>query len=354
MPKYNSLLFLMLSSIILSSQLPAKTVTPPGQPPSGPGGSDYRHNKVQKSVFGRGDSQYWIYEPADPTPKAAPVIVFIHGWVATNPKIYGGWIKHLVRRGNIVIYPRFQASILTPPGAFVPNTAYAIQDALEKLELPGHVRPMRNKFAMVGHSVGGTITANLAAGAASYGLPHFKAIMCVEPAWQLDAAGRGKAFGDLSKIPSSTLLISLAGDMDLIVGDIGAKKVYALTTSIPPANKNLIILHSDLHGFPPLQADHLAPLSFDKEFDNGELLDPTHFTLAQYDKLTADALDYSGLWKLFDALTDAAFFHKNRNLALGDTPEQRSLGLWSDGQPVKEMTIVNPSPGTTETPSKAR
>jgi pimeloyl-ACP methyl ester carboxylesterase len=333
-------LFLMFSVMLSSCQLPARTITSPCQPARGPGGSDYRHSEVKKSVFGQGDTQYWIYEPAAPAPTSAPVIVFVHGWTATNPKVYGGWIKHLVRRGNIVIYPRFQASILTPPGTFVPHTAQAIQDALKQLEQPGHVRPIQDKFAIVGHSVGGAIAANLAAKAVFYGLPQFKAIFCVEPAWQLDATGRGTAFEDLSQIPSTTLLLSLAGDSDLLVGDGGAKKIFNLTTSIPPANKNLVILYSDAHGFPPLQANHLAPLSFEKEFDNREVLDPTHFTLRQYDKQTADALDYYGFWKLFDALTDAAFYHRNRKYGLGNTPQQRSLGFWSDGRPVKEMTVL--------------
>jgi pimeloyl-ACP methyl ester carboxylesterase len=333
-------IFLMFLAIFSSCQLPGRKITPPGQPARGPGGSDYRHNEVKKSVFGQGDTQYWIYEPAAPTPTTAPVIVFVHGWTATNPKVYGGWIKHLVRRGNIVIYPRFQASILTPPRIFVPHTAQAIRDALKQLERPGHVRPIRDKFAMVGHSVGGAIAANLAAKADFYGLPHFKAIFCVEPASQLDVTGRGTAFEDLSQISSTTLLLSLAGDSDLLVGGAGAKKVFALTTSIPPENKNLLILHSDAHGFPPLQANHLAPLAFDKEFDNQEIFDPTHFTLHQYDEKTADTLDYFGFWKLFDALTDAAFDYRNRKFALGNTPQQRTLGFWSDGQAVKEITVL--------------
>ncbi len=53
-----------------------------------------------------------------------------------------------------------------------------------------------------------------------------------------------------------------------------------------------------------------------------------------------DALDYFGTWKLFDALTDAAFYGKNRNSALGNTPEQRFMGKWSDGTPVNELRVL--------------
>ena len=55
---------------------------------------------------------------------------------------------------------------------------------------------------------------------------------------------------------------------------------------------------------------------------------------------TIDALDFYGTWKLFDGLTDAAFYGKNGNYALGDTKEQRFMGGWSDGAPVKELIVT--------------
>ena len=54
-----------------------------------------------------------------------------------------------------------------------------------------------------------------------------------------------------------------------------------------------------------------------------------------------NAIDYYGLWKLFDGLCDAAFYHRNREFALGNTPEQRFMGRWSDGVAVKEMRVTN-------------
>jgi hypothetical protein len=56
---------------------------------------------------------------------------------------------------------------------------------------------------------------------------------------------------------------------------------------------------------------------------------------------TPDALDFYGFWKLFDALTDAAFYGKNRVYALGNTPQQRYMGAGSDGRPVKELVILD-------------
>jgi hypothetical protein len=53
-----------------------------------------------------------------------------------------------------------------------------------------------------------------------------------------------------------------------------------------------------------------------------------------------DVYDYNGYWKLFDGLTDAAFYGKNRQYALGNTPEQTSLGNWSDGVAIKPLLVV--------------
>ena len=54
-----------------------------------------------------------------------------------------------------------------------------------------------------------------------------------------------------------------------------------------------------------------------------------------------NALDYYGTWKLFDALTDAAFYGKNREYALGNTPQQRFMGFWSDGKAIKELVVTD-------------
>ena len=52
---------------------------------------------------------------------------------------------------------------------------------------------------------------------------------------------------------------------------------------------------------------------------------------------TLSALDYYGIWKVFDGLIDAAFYRKSRDYALGHRHEQGLMGLWTDGVPVKEL-----------------
>jgi len=137
--------------------------SPPEQPKTGPGGADYRHAKVAKHVFGQGVGQVWVFEPDEPRPETAPVVVFNHGWMALLPQVYRGWIDHLVRRGNIVIYPRYQDGPLTMPWTFLRNAVGAVKHALAQIEGEGHVRPDRERFAIVGHSAGGALSADMAA-----------------------------------------------------------------------------------------------------------------------------------------------------------------------------------------------
>jgi hypothetical protein len=53
-----------------------------------------------------------------------------------------------------------------------------------------------------------------------------------------------------------------------------------------------------------------------------------------------DHWDWYGYWKLLDGLTDAAFHGKNRQYALGDTPEQTSMGAYSDGRPFEKLKVT--------------
>ena len=56
---------------------------------------------------------------------------------------------------------------------------------------------------------------------------------------------------------------------------------------------------------------------------------------------SVNALDYYGFWKLFDGLIGAAFYGKDREYALGNTLQQRFMGKWSDGTPVKELIVTD-------------
>ncbi|HEU4765859.1 MAG TPA: alpha/beta fold hydrolase [Pyrinomonadaceae bacterium] len=349
---------LKLSLVLFSlTILSAQRATPPVQPATGPGGKEYLHAAVTKNRYGTGNDEYWIFEPASPTPTTAPVIVFIHGWGGMNPLYYGAWLDHLVKRGNIVIYPRYQASLLTPIKDFMPSALGAIKNAVERLQTERtHVKPDLNKFAVVGHSVGGLLAANVAALASESKLPQVRAVMSVEPGITEDPINIPLA--DLKKIAAETLLLSVAGDQDTLVRDTDAKRVYYESTTVPAANKDYVLMVTDTHGAPSLQASHRAPTAMDRSYDNGEGVgggpaNPDRVGNSstwqngrssqerRLETMMVNALDYYGTWKLFDALCDAAFYGKNREYALGNTPKQRFMGVWSDGVAVKELKVTD-------------
>ncbi len=137
---------------------------------------------------------------------------------------------------------------------------------------------------------------------------------------------------DLSQLPSSLLLVTMAGQDDDLVRDIDARKIYLGATSVPRDNKDYVRMLTDLHGDPALRADHTAPTSPAPLVGSGELPGDRR------DRAT-DALDYYATWKLFDGLTDAVFRGVHREYALGNTPEQRFMGYWSDGVSVRELIV---------------
>jgi acetyl esterase/lipase len=292
---------------------------PPEQPASGPGGSDYAHDDFRMSNYGRGKEEYWIFEPISPTPSEAPLVVFNHGWLAQKPWYYKAWIEHITKKGNIVIYPRYQISFLTPNGQFTDNAIRAVKDAITRLQDGEHVYPILDKFAVVGHSAGGMISMNMVARAPEEGLPKPLAVMVVEPY----TVPRNE--DDFGSIDSDILMLVIVGEDDDIAGEGSAKHIFRSTPQIPLSNKDYITILTDRHGTPNLKADHIAPLS------------PSEDTIL----MEADALDYYAFWKLFDALTDYAFYGENGEYALDNTPEQRYMGIWSDGIPVKELIVTD-------------
>jgi acetyl esterase/lipase len=288
--------------------------------------SIYPHKSVRRIEVGEGPRSYWLFEPADPTPEIAPVVVFNHGWFAVNPGVYGGWIEHLVRKGRIVIAPRYQRDWSTPPANFLPNGLAAVRDALDVLSTShGHVRPDRTKFALMGHSAGGNLSVQMAAVAAEADLPVPKAVIAVFP---------GEVFPsrkpELSEVPASTLLVVLAGEKDLVVGDQRAREIFAETTAIPRERKKFILYRSDLRGIPQFRADHLAPTGAHPRFDTGDGLLP----IAQMAQAEVNAFDTSGFWRIADITLDAAFAGKTLDEATDKGEAFRHLGFWSDGRPV--------------------
>ena len=159
----------------------------------------------------------------------------------------------------------------------------------------------------------------MAALADEEGLPIPKAIMPVQP-FTTDFMAE-----NFSKISNETLMLVIVGEDDTVVDNSSGKRIFENATKIPFSNKDFIIQVTDTYGSPDLIADHTAPVCLPKYFKNNLI----------------DAIDYYSTWKLFDALTDYAFYGINGEFCFGNTCQQRYMGEWSDGKPVEKLIVTD-------------
>lgn len=320
---------------------------PPGQPASGPGGADYKHASVEALRSGSGPDEFWIFTPADPRPESAPVVFFLHGWGAVHPRAYGAWLQHTVRKGHIVIYPRYQYSdkLRTPREVMLAGAQKAAQDAWNLLTTEGLVRPRTDKVAWIGHSMGGILSIKLAANSATLGLPPPGFAFLVQPGGH-DVL----PLGDLSTLPVDTVVEIVTGDQDDMAGDSGAKAIRSALSGAPGRRVEILAMRSERRSRPKLEADHFAPLGVASGFPPANIVGgdmdqaggPLRESMREHrqNRYDLDALDYFGFWKVGDALLDATFRGQNLEFAFGDTPQQRFMGTLSDGTPVAPMMVA--------------
>lgn len=330
---YLLLPFLLFFNLFENEKPP---ITPPAQPVAGPGGTAYLHDSIRWTSFAQRMDGYWLFEPDAPKPDSANVVVFVHGYGGINPMIYGKWIRHLVRRGNIVIYPRYQLDMLIPrTPKFTEHVATAVKDALVELGTEGHVKPIISQLAFVGHSWGGVITANLCKQYKEYGIPQPKVAFLCAPGTSILKGGRLEEYGGM---PADLKLLIAVSDEDEIVGDEFALQVFKEAEVVK--ERNLVRFFTDTHGSPPLLANHNQPYCIDEAFDCGI----HNYTYKRAMELTTeDAFDFFGYWKLLDALLACSRSGDYCAYAFGGTADQACLGTWSDGTPVKPFGVTLPA-----------
>lgn len=308
------------------------------RPSSGPGSAEYHHRSVVFSDFADSADGYWLFEPTDPKPDSAYVVIFFHGYGAYNPMVYGKWIKHLVARGNIVIYPRYQLNLLIPMARHFPkNAAQGIRSALETLNTADHVRPRLSSVCYIGHSYGGVIAAYLGTKWESLKAPKPASMLLCEPGTGPLSGARLKSY---QKLPSALALNIVVGKDDTVVGDEFGRLVF--NTAQNTEDRNLVIQYRDTDGQRHIFASHSEPYSCDFDFDTGVRNYTTKRALLQS---RLNEVDFYCYWKFADALKDFTRNKSSRDMCFGNTVMQRFLGEWPDGRCIRELEVLVPHDG---------
>ena len=213
----------------------------------GCGGKDSAPTKAtSEGPIGKGASGVWIYQPAG---KPKDVVVYFHGQGGpeeATPANHLPWIRHLVKRGSVVIYPRYEMAYEADPMQFITKAVHTAQERVDLGGLP---------VLVIGYSRGGAIAVEYGAVATERKLPVPDWIMSVFPA----PYGNQKHLIDLAGVPHFTEMLILVGDQDQVVGTAGAALLGQRLQRGGFPGENVQIDEVQSHG--SFTADHFAPMS---------------------------------------------------------------------------------------------
>ena len=196
------------------------------------------------------------------------------------------------------------------------------------------MRPDSGRFALIGHSAGANLAAQIAATASD---PHTEIPLPQMVVAMMPGEIIPMREPSLARIPATTLLIVAVGEEDLVVGDLRGRQIFAEATAVPPSRKRFILFRSDRHGHPALIAEHTAPTGVHPRLDNGEGI----FHAFQRSLGDVNALDRAGFWRMADLTMEASFHGMTLDDLTRDPEQFRHLGFWSDGRRVNPPIVGN-------------
>lgn len=189
----------------------------------------------------------WTFLPAG---KPKRLVIFFHGQggpTEATPLNHRPWIDHLVKRGAIVVYPRYEIDY---SAAVIDPAIQGIQTASKGLSVAGL------PVLALGYSRGAAMAVEYAALAARRGVPVPDAIESVNPV----PYGETARIVNLKPIRPGTILAVLISDKDPHAVDGSTMLLHRLRDAKFPGKQiELNVAHS--HG--TFIADHLAPLNAD-------------------------------------------------------------------------------------------
>jgi pimeloyl-ACP methyl ester carboxylesterase len=321
----------------------ARKATPPGVPSSGYGSAENyicADQTARQLDYGCEDAtdgkRVYIYTPDKlRNGTSAPVIVYLHGFVAVSPLLYMNHIRHLTKQGYIVIFPQFNREYLGMLADMDQGVMllHALESANAAMEYLGP-KADSGDVTLFGHSLGGLLALSWVDGQDGVQGPAPKAIVVAEA--QLDPTDdsiegipefvQPLIAGMLNLIDWQTKLkavrcpvIVLVGNEDTIASPAMAVNIFDALENAP--SKVVYCAETDRHGAPALIADHMGPLCME-----GVLPDGLYDATGSFFRL--DAMDYHFFWAALDAAIDGAVI------------VDFDMGAWSDATPVTPVVTL--------------
>lgn len=244
--------------------------------------------------------------------RPVPVIFFAPGYNNNDPREYRALIDHIVSRGYALVYAPFQilSGDITLHEKRYDTIWAGFEEAVDRY---GESFDL-DRVGYAGHSYGGAAVLAMALrgverrGWGSKGL----LLYALAPWYYYQVSLR-----DFVNFPSHAKLVVQVYENDGVCDHRMGREMFD-RVNLPSSEKDFLMLRSQER--------------------MGYRLDAAHGTPS--DGTDENALDYFGVYRIFDALAEYAFNgdERGKQIALGNGgAEQRFMGLWPDGQPVREM-----------------
>lgn len=243
-----------------------------------------------------------------------PVVFFVPGYSNNNPDKYRGLITHMVSRGFAVVFTPYHliSGDLTLNEKRYDTIWAGMREAVSRY---GESFDLE-RVGYVGHSYGaGAIFAMSLRGIEREGWGRQGLMLfSMAPWYHFQLQSR-----DYQNFPAHAKLVIQVYEDDKVNDHRLGRELFE-RIKLPLSEKDFMMVRGDRLGGARIDAGHGAPESREIE----------------------DAIDFYAIYRIFDGLSSYAFAgdEEGRRVALGNgRPEQRFMGNWDNGQPIREMLV---------------
>jgi dienelactone hydrolase len=264
-----------------------------------------------------GHGRIYIFSPQQ-IDSALPVIVFIHGFQWPMPDFYRGLITSIAGRGYHVVFPSYMLYRTTLNNK--KRYDLILKGSEEAFLMLGEAADT-SRLGFIGHSYGGA-----AVPAVAWHYLKLKewgkdgAFMFIIAPWYVYNFSPHQ----FEYFPSHARLLVQVYEGERFNDWRMAEDLFYSFSTIPFKNKDFMIVHNDHYKGKLLEAEHVSPLSGNKE--------------------QIDPIDFYALYRMAQALAAASFDGDTaaHTIALGNGSQQQIyMGVWPDKTPITPLTVTD-------------